>query len=416
MRTLLHPAALIGGLLLFSTYLRAADPPPAKGLVVHEWGVWRVHNDVELANADMRAIWDGLPKFVYGQVSGRNLPRHWQNLEPVDRPVLFFHTPAALALEVRIDFPSGLPAVWWPGTTEPAVRDGRIVGRQREDAPFRHLQWNLNVKQAPPTRRGRELVLERIDDKHWVTTLRKVKADDVFAQVGESRFGCERERFLYYDGLLPRGDWVTLSFDKERIRLSSKAKHPLFDVTMIDRRTTGKARVARLAKLDAGTNEKELEFKEIDRAALAKEGPDTLLRQLEDAGLFKDEAGALVDLWRTELFESAGLTLFYRLPQEEFERLLPLTLKPRAEKLVRVGLVVHPYCEPDLAKRVEELVKQLNDDSYEKREAAQKRLAEMGRAAYSHLVRLRKTVEEAEVRARLDRLLATIEVEGTIKK
>src|SRR4051812_7603128 len=78
---------------------KKADPAAAKGLVVHEWGIWRVHNDVDLANADMRAIWDDLPKFVHGQVSGRTLPKHWQNNEPVDRPVLYFHTPTALDLE-----------------------------------------------------------------------------------------------------------------------------------------------------------------------------------------------------------------------------------------------------------------------------------------------------------------------------
>src|SRR5205807_3217548 len=37
--------------LLFAPALRA-DEAPAKGLVVHEWGVFRVHEDVEMANAD----------------------------------------------------------------------------------------------------------------------------------------------------------------------------------------------------------------------------------------------------------------------------------------------------------------------------------------------------------------------------
>src|SRR6516225_8230454 len=79
--------------------------PPAKGLVVHEWGIWRVHNDVEFANADMRAIWEALPPFVYGQVSGRELPKHWRNIEAVDRPVVFFHTPTAVSLTMHLDFP-----------------------------------------------------------------------------------------------------------------------------------------------------------------------------------------------------------------------------------------------------------------------------------------------------------------------
>ena len=47
-----------------------------------------------------------------------------------------------------------------------------------------------------------------VDEGHWVRTLRDVKADSVHAFVGEERFGTEHEKFIYYDGLLPRGDWV----------------------------------------------------------------------------------------------------------------------------------------------------------------------------------------------------------------
>src|SRR3954462_2449000 len=89
-----------------------ADVPPAqKGLVVHEWGVFRVHDDAEMANADARAEWDSLPPFMYGNVSGRLLPVNWGPLEIRRRPVVFFHTPEAAALTMRIDFPGGIPGV-----------------------------------------------------------------------------------------------------------------------------------------------------------------------------------------------------------------------------------------------------------------------------------------------------------------
>jgi hypothetical protein len=180
-------------------------------------------------------------------------------------------------------------------------------------------------------------------------------------------------------------------------------------VTLVDRRAAGKVRVARLDRLDVGAKDKEMDLKEVEAAAWAKDGPKALLAQLKEAGLFEDEAAALVELNRAELFESEGVTLFYRMPQEEYERQLPLTLTPRAEKLVRVGLVVHPYCEPELAKRVEELVKDLGADAYAVREKAQERLEKMGRAAFVHLKKLRRLDHEAEVRARLDRLLGKIE-------
>jgi hypothetical protein len=392
-----------------------AEPLPRKGLVVHEWGIFRVHNDIDLANADMRAVWDGLPKFVYGQVSGRDLPRFWRNVELVDKPVLFFHSPDPIDVELRIDFPTGFPGVWWPGTQTPAIRYGTLTPAAKDGEPFRFLEWQLSLKE-PPKGMRKDVAMHPVEDKHWVKTLRAVQADDVFARVGEQNQGCERERFVYYDGLLPRGKWVEITVEKEKIALANRAEHPVFDVTVVDRRTAGHTRVARMAKLDSKATIKELEFKEEDAKDWPASGHDALTRQLKDAGLFEDEAKSLVELWKEELFSSPGLTLFYRLPQEEYDRLLPLKMKPRPEKLARVGLVQHPHCEPDLAERVAALAKDLDNDDFETRERAQNRLDEIGRAAFVHLVKLRKQIKGAEAQRRLDELLEKHDAEKAFKR
>ena len=98
--------------------------------------------------------------------------------------------------------------------------------------------------------------------------------------------------------------------------------------------------------------------------------------------------------------------MFYRLPQAEYERRLPLTLTPRAESLVRVGLVHHSHCEPDFAERVRKLVRQLDDGDFEAREGAQKKLQAMGPASSVHLLRLLKDEKSAEARRRIGELLA----------
>jgi hypothetical protein len=394
-------------LLLLCCGPSVAQEPIAKGLVVHEWGVWRVHNDGDLANADLAAIWNGLPKFLYGQMAGRELPKHWPNLEPADRPILFFYSPTPVELELRIDFPGGHPMVWWPGTLEPANHLGRGQQPQQPAELSRHLLWRFRVKTPPPGRPERALA--PVEKDHWVQTIRDVGADSVHAYVGEQRFGSEQEKFIYYDGLLPRGDWVRPTVEKDRVRLTSRASHPVFDVTVVDRRTPNKVRVARLARLDAGTKDAVLELTDIEEATWRKEGEATLRRQLTDAGLSEPEARSLIALWKAELLDAGGVTLFYRLPQEEYERCLPLKMTPRPEKLVRVGLVHHGYLDPDLAERIARLVKDLDNEDFQVRERAQKQLEGLGRAAYVHLVRLRKETKDPETQRRIDAVLAKLD-------
>jgi len=398
----------------------AAPGPVVKGLVVHEWGVFRVHDDIALANADMRAEWDGLPKFIYGQVKGRDFPKPWGDLEIVDKPVLFFHCPQAVDVDLKVDFPGGIPAVWWPGTQTPAGNLGGLRPRVFSgpaggpDTLCRTLEWRLHLKEAPKNGKGAPGLLA-VDSGHWVNTLRSVKADDVFAFVGGQGVGYEREKFVYYDGLVPRAKWIGITVAGDKVSVKNRLNHPVFDLTVVDRRQSAHVRVARLARLDPRTGMQALEFKEADRTDWPAAGVRTLLKQLQDAGLNEDEGQSLIDVWKQELLQADGVTLFYRLPQEEYERLLPLTLKPGAEKLVRVGLVQQPHCEPDLAERVARLVPDLGDDDFQTRERAQKRLADMGRAGFVHLRRLHDETKDVEIKKRLEQLLEKYEAERALR-
>jgi len=245
-----------------------------------------------------------------------------------------------------------------------------------------------------------------------MSTLRAVKAEDVFAFVGD---GYQREKFVYYDGLMPRAKWVEITVAGDKVSVNNRARHPVFDLTVVDRRQSGHVRVARLARLDAQANVPVLEFKEADKTDWPAAGIRTLQKQLQDAGLNEDEGRSLVEIWKQELLQADGVTLFYRLPQEEYERLLPLTLTPGAEKLVRVGLVQQPHCEPDLADRVARLVHDLDDNDFQTRERAQKQLADMGRAGFVHLRRMHEAAKDPEVRHRLEQLLEKYDAERALR-
>jgi hypothetical protein len=120
----------------------AADPvaPVAKGLAVHEWGVIRAYNDVELANADMRSTWQSLPKFVYGLVDQRHIPAE---IVIIDAPVMYFHAPTELPVRVKVEFPGGRPAVWWPGNSNIDHHGGRLGAVTERATCDKHLEWDV---------------------------------------------------------------------------------------------------------------------------------------------------------------------------------------------------------------------------------------------------------------------------------
>jgi len=384
--------------------LLAADTPVQKGLAVHEWGVFSAYNDLELANADMRAEWDGLPKFVYGQVDSRKIPVY---NGPVRAPVIYFHAPQATNLNVRVDFPKGRPAVWWPATV---VQGGGLRGIEDHQPP-NSLVWQVQLKAV----NAAQVTPLTLPKGHWMEALRAVQADDVLINQPYAG-GTQKERFIYYDGLIPAPKGLTIKVVRQNVALLSQAKDPVHDVTVIDLRNAGKIRVARLDKMEPGAEVKEVVFTEGDQTKWPSEPVAMLVKQLQSAGLHEDEARSLATVWRKDFFETEGVSVFYRLPQEVHEKALPLTVTPRPEKVVRTLLMHHPHCEPELGERVLALVKQLDAQKFEDRLDAHQRLQKLGRAAFIHLVRARNSKPTLEVSRRLDKLLEEFEAEVAFRK
>jgi hypothetical protein len=392
--------AVVLGCLLLPAPVPAKEPAAVRGLAVHEWGVFRASEDAEFANADLRAEWDKLPEFVYGHIKGRVVPQHWGAVEVRLRPLIFFHAEQPQLARVTVRFPGGQAGVWYPGTEVPAVE-----GRQRQPKVGDTLVWNVGIKQCPQGWQPRTPTPLPVAEGNWFTRARRVKSDDVFARFGPAPGDVEREQFLYYDGIFPQGKWLKFDVTKGTVSLTSRVKHTVYDVTVIDRRGE-RPRGARVAKVEAGATVKELTFAESDPSCFVSEAGETLLKQLTGAGLNEDEARLLVDLWSKEMFETPGLCAFYRIPQEEYDARMPLAVTPQPEKVVRVGLIYHGHLEPDFAGRIVELVKQLDAPKFAERDAAAKKLVAIGPAALVHLQKLRTRKDlSIEVRERIDVLI-----------
>jgi hypothetical protein len=117
-------------------------------------------------------------------------------------------------------------------------------------------------------------------------------------------------------------------------------------------------------------------------------------------------------IWRKRLLEAEGVTVFHILPQAEYDRMLRLDVLPApAARPVRVGLALHPHVEvePVLAVRVAALLRQLDDASFKKREAASKELLEIGPLAIGLLRAELRKLPPLETRRRIEDVLERVD-------
>jgi hypothetical protein len=393
--------AILSALSITAANARADDPAqPPKGLTVHEWGVFRVCPDSDFANAELRAEWDKLPPFVYGFIKGRVVPQHWGAPEPRARPLIFFHTDKPATATVRVSFPGGMPGVWYPATSQPSIE-----GFQKQPRIGSSLEWTVGIKTPPNGWVPRTPTPAEVADDNWFAMARKVKCDEIYAKFGPNRNDVEREKFIYYDGIFPADKWLKIAVDGDKVSLMNQVAHPVFDVTVVDRRSA-KPRIGRIDKIDTKETVARVEWVDADASKFAADASRKLTSQLRAAGLFEDEAKLLVDCWKTDLFERPGLHVFYRIPQSVYDVKMPLTVTPKPQITVRVGLIFHGHVEPDFADRILELVKQLDSERFADRDAATRKLLEIGPAALAQIQKYRdRKGFSVELRERIDALI-----------
>ncbi len=129
-----------------------------------------------------------------------------------------------------------------------------------------------------------------------------------------------------------------------------------------------------------------------------------LTRRLVAAGLKAHEVESFVERYRGEIPGSDSMVVVGRLSAAVLDEKLPLSVFPEPTKVVRVPIVLLRNADPQLANEVDLLVAQLGDPAYVKRQAAHKRLFELGSLAFP---KLQKALEnpDLEIVMRCEKLL-----------
>ena len=137
---------------------------------------------------------------------------------------------------------------------------------------------------------------------------------------------------------------------------------------------------------------------------LAAQGTAELRKRLAAAGLSEGDIDLMLSLYADAFFKSKETVILFRVPQGMIDEWMPLEVDPDNTKITRVALVMCFKVDPLIRDEVKQLVEQLADDAYAKREKAEQKLRNLGRMAIPALKEAAKSSDPERV-VRAERLL-----------
>lgn len=412
-------------LLLVSPIVSAQDAK--KDFVVHEWGTFTTVAGADGTSLDWSPLAvSELPGFVYtleGTADGKGLralsgdecpgclhddcscgdkcvpidgdgckgggkcPCHPAKMR-METPVIYFYAGREMDVRVKVDFPKGLITEWYPAVlnVKPIVRKQLPLASRTGGM----LDWGT-FKIFPATQR-KTLITEK-DASHYYAA-RETDADYVRVCTARSEADAktppELEKFLFYRGI---GDFpMPVSATSKGDRIDAFTAPDDFKHAFVLQFKGDRARFG-----DLEGPRKEITDKVIS----------ALTKALVAEGLYQKEADAMIETWRDSYFED-GARVLYIVPRRIVDEFLPLAVTPTPDKTVRVFVGRLECLTPEREQAVCDLIEKLGSDDPAAREAAECAILKIGRFAQPIVLRTLKARPDPEVRARLERLLATL--------
>src|SRR5215207_5718078 len=346
----------------------AATAVQGADLVVHEWGTFTsvAGRNGEALSWRPLSFESDLPGFVYSidkgatWEGGLRYPSKSSRFVTVrmETPLLYFYATGETNVSVKVGFNSGTITEWYP--------QARATGQTVEWPQFQVLP---NV---------RDVELARESGPNHYYPARDTDAATVRVR-GERQ--TEHEKFLFYRGV---GDSrLPLSFLVEGGKVVVRGAQPkaVGKVILFERRGGAAGHVVG----DANAGETRLERPALSPGA----GPPRaeLKTLLVAHGLYEREAEAMLNTWRDSWFEE-GLRVFYVLPRETVDAILPITIEPKPKELVRVLVGRAELITPEMERDVAAQLSKFEDPAPGAREAALREINKYGRFANTILTQV----------------------------
>ena len=317
-------------------------------LTVHEWGTFTSVAGEDGAAIDWDALGckDDLPGFVNDR-GYRNFKFRWGGTVRMETPVMYFYSPSAMDVRVKVAFPQGLITEWYPHAENVDVyqpdRNGSLLRLPANlngiDTSLRSLtgaiEWR-NIKVQPDT--APVLPVENRPSRYYAA--RDTDAAPITV-------GVQHEKFLFYRGVgrfpVPLSARVS---GNGKIIVENRRLDPVPDVILFENRG------GRLGYRHARAIETTVTLDAPSLDGSLSQLQHDLEAALVANGLFPKEAHAMVDTWRDSWFEE-GSRLMYILPSRAVDAILPLEVEPAPLLTARVFVGRIDSGNPSRAEQIE---------------------------------------------------------------
>lgn len=363
---------------------------PHDGFEVHEWGTFTsLQGSNGVALPGMHRDDEALPDFVHRRAINAQAPKGLEGIpegvtQKMETPVLYFYSPEPpepMDVSVRVDFPQGLISEWYPQSSGWGPEWGNVANPMDG-----WMQWHVTLDS-----KLRAWAQPHVEDNSIWAPSRQVASTPLSA-------GKDAEQFIFYRGVgrfdLPvqvRTDGCAAEYQVQNLSESEELRGVfLLDSRQEQGRFLEMDAVAAHTRWDAWLSGEEL----VPRDEFIESLGSALAARLVEAGLFADEAWALVNTWSRSYFETPGVRLLYIVPRAWTDALLPIQISPTPDTLTRVlvgRIEVFPAFEERLLQSSLEQLRAADPDPASP--GVQALLQSLGRLAEPKLFRIAELVQ-----------------------
>lgn len=249
--------------------------------------------------------------------------------QKMETPVIYFYTDTAQKVDVNVKFPEGVVTETFPGpvSTSPSSRSNVVLANG-------NTTFSVNLT----TQKG-DSRIPYVDLQNIYSHARNVNSNVVVGGNGEA------EKFIFYRGLGRFQPKLQITSVNGGVNFDDSEENAEIRAFLVHVNATGEARMMRIPnrfrQLVGVSADQIALLSDHNQAAgdiilTGQDAHSALTHSLTVAGLNADEAEAMISTWEHGYLHVPGLRLLYILPRAEVDAVLPLTITPKPDALVRV--------------------------------------------------------------------------------